>query len=264
MDMTQEARTRFWPGVVAGGLAGALARELDLASAVSYWGDRQILVVAAALLGGLLALTRLRPFLHATLAVVAALWLLVCFTPLTSALARGLVRSDPVQAGDAVFVFGSTIQVDGDPSDDAASRLLRAVQLLADDKAPRLVLSELPPPAGRYGPLAQAWMGSLHVERELLTVGPVHNTREEALEVAALARARGFHRILAVTSPTHTRRACAALEQAGLSVVCVPSVETRFDLEALELPGDRVKSFGTIAHERLGWLVYARRGWVRP
>src|SRR5262249_36979889 len=253
-----------WSGVVAGGLAGSLGQQMELMSAVSYWGDRQILVVAAALLGGLLALTRLRPLLYVTLGLAAALWLLVCFTPLTSALARGLVRSEPEQAGDAVFVFGSTIQVDGDPSDDAAIRLFRALQLLADDKAPRLILSELAPPAGRYAPLARAWMGSMHVERELLTVGPVRNTRDEALAVAALSPERGFHRILAVTSPTHTRRACSSLEQEGLSVVCLPSVETRFDLETLDRPGDRVRSFGPIVHERIGWLVYSRRGWVRP
>ena len=261
--MTEEARTRLWAGVVAGGLLGALGRELDLVSAVSYWGDRQILVVAAALLGGLLALTRLRPLLYAALLAMAALWLVVCFTPVTGALTRGLVRSDPVAAGDAVFVFGSTIQVDGDPSEDAAIRLFRALQLLADDKAPRLILSELQPPAGRYAPLARAWMDSMHVERELLTVGPVRNTREEAVQVGALARARGFRRILAVSSPTHTRRACAALEREGLDVVCVPAIETRFDLETLERPGDRIKSFGPIVHERVGWLVYSRRGWVR-
>lgn len=264
--MTEEARgrTRFWGGVIAGGLVGALGRELDLPSVVSYWSDRQVLVVAAAVLGGLLALTRLRPLLHVVLVVTAALWLAVCFTPLTALLARGLVRSDPVVPADAVFVFGSRIQSDGDPSGEAAIRLQRGLQLLAEDKAPRLILSELPAPSGRYEPVARAWMASLHVERELLTVGPITTTHEEAVAVAALARARGFKRLLAVTSPTHTRRACSALEHEGVSVVCVPAVETQFDLETLDLPGDRARAFSRITHERVGWLVYARRGWVGP
>jgi uncharacterized SAM-binding protein YcdF (DUF218 family) len=66
-----------------------------------------------------------------------------------------------------------------------------------------------------------------------------------------------------VTSPTHSRRACAAFEREGLAVVCVPAVETQFDVESLEKPNDRVRAFGPVIHERLGLLVYRRRGWIR-
>jgi uncharacterized SAM-binding protein YcdF (DUF218 family) len=65
-----------------------------------------------------------------------------------------------------------------------------------------------------------------------------------------------------VTSPTHTRRAAAALEKQGLEVVAVPAVETRFDLEQLDWPGDRRQAFAGIAHERIGIVVYRRRGWI--
>ncbi len=254
---------RFWEGLLLGALAGEFAREMDLPGLVSFAGDRQYVILAAALLGGLMALTRLRLVLLAGVAGLAVLWLAVCFTPLTGWLARGLVRRDSLQPADAVFVFGSRLQTDDDPSPAAASRLWRGLELLARDQAPRLILSELPPPVGRYEPTARAWMASLGLERELLTVGPVTNTRQEAVLVAALCRARGFERLLLVTSPTHTRRACATLEREGLSVVCVPSVETQFDLETLDYPGDRVKAFGAVIHERLGLWVYRRRGWIR-
>jgi uncharacterized SAM-binding protein YcdF (DUF218 family) len=69
-------------------------------------------------------------------------------------------------------------------------------------------------------------------------------------------------RVLAVTSPTHTRRAAATLEKQGLAVISVPSIETNFDLERLRHPGDRRRAFGAIAHERLGLVVYRRRGWI--
>jgi len=45
-------------------------------------------------------------------------------------------------------------------------------------------------------------------------------------------------------------------------VIAVPSIETRFDLERLNYPADRRQAFATIAHERLGLLVYRRRGWI--
>ncbi len=35
-----------------------------------------------------------------------------------------------------------------------------------------------------------------------------------------------------------------------------------FDLERLRFPGDRRRAFGPIMHERIGLLVYRRRGWI--
>jgi uncharacterized SAM-binding protein YcdF (DUF218 family) len=106
-------------------------------------------------------------------------------------------------------------------------------------------------------------MSSLRNDRELLTVGPVGDTRQEAVAVGELCRARGFARLLVVTSPTHSRRACAALEREGLSVTCVPAIETQFDLETLDYPGDRVKAFSAVMHERLGLWLYRGRGWLK-
>jgi len=168
-----------------------------------------------------------------------------------------------VRPADAVYVLASSIQEDNDPGAGAASRLWRGLELLARDQAPVLILSELKPPNGRYEPVARNWMAAVHIDRELIVLGPTTNTRNEALAVAALSRARGFERLLVVTSPTHTRRACAAFEREGLSVVCVPAIETQFDLETLDRPTDRAKAFGSVMHERLGLWVYRRRGWIR-
>jgi uncharacterized SAM-binding protein YcdF (DUF218 family) len=68
--------------------------------------------------------------------------------------------------------------------------------------------------------------------------------------------------VLAVTSPSHTRRAAATLEKQGLVAVSVPAVETSFDLETLDRPGDRRRAFAPLAHERIGLVVYRRRGWI--
>jgi uncharacterized SAM-binding protein YcdF (DUF218 family) len=87
-------------------------------------------------------------------------------------------------------------------------------------------------------------------------------THDEAVALARLCRERGWRRVLAVTSPTHTRRAASTLEKAGLEVISVPSIETDFDLERLVWPKDRRRAFPKIAHERIGLLVYRHRGWI--
>jgi uncharacterized SAM-binding protein YcdF (DUF218 family) len=106
-------------------------------------------------------------------------------------------------------------------------------------------------------------MAHLGLEHELLTVGPVRSTREEALLVAKLFRERGMRRVLLVTSPTHSRRAAAAFERERLEVVSSPATETRFDLERLSEPDERLFAFGTLLHERVGLQVYRWRGWIQ-
>lgn len=249
-------------GLVVGALVGFVAVDLSLTSLVSFYGDKSYLVPAFALLGSLAWLTPLRRLFAAAAVLHALLWLAVCFTPLCERLADGLVRRDAVENADAVFVFASRIQEDGDPTTDAMSRLLKGIELMAEGRAPFLVVSEVPPPAGSYAPLARAWLQALARRGELLQVGRIVNTHDEAVALAALARERGLRRVLAVTSPTHTRRAAAALEKQGLVAIAVPAVETNFDLERLRFPGDRRRAFGPIAHERVGLIVYRRRGWI--
>jgi uncharacterized SAM-binding protein YcdF (DUF218 family) len=249
-------------GLAVGALAGFVALDLNLLSLVSYWGDKSFLVPASAAAGALLWLTPLRRFVGVAVALLALLWLAVAFTPLTRAMRDSLVRRDEVQAADAVFVFGSRIQLDGEPSSDAMSRLFRGLELVADGRAPRLVVSELPPPFPAYAPLARDWVGRFAPAVEVLSFGPIRNTHDEAVHLAALFRQRGWKRVLAVTSPTHTRRAAECLEKEGLDVVSVPAIETDFDVERLERPEDRRAAFRTIAHERLGLVVYRWRGWV--
>jgi uncharacterized SAM-binding protein YcdF (DUF218 family) len=250
-------------GLGAGALAGLVTVDLNLPSLVSWYGDRSYLVPAAAAAFALAWLTPVRKAAGLVVALLALLWAVVAFTPVAPWLADGLVRRDPVEAADAVFVFASRVQRDGDPTSDAMSRLLKGVELVAEGRAPRLVVSEVPPPAGAYAPLARAWVQTLARRGEVLSVGRIVNTRDEALAVARLFRERGWTRVLAVTSPTHTRRAAAALEREGLVVFAVPAVETRFDLERLDWPGDRRAAFAAVAHERIGLIVYRRRGWIR-
>ncbi len=261
--MAESRRAQAVTGLVVGALAASFVVDLNLPSLISYPGDRSFLLPGFAVAGAIAWLVPLlRRLVAAGTVLLAALWLVVCFTPLTQRMAEGLVRRDPIENADAVFVFASRVQEDGDPTTDAASRLLKGIELMAEGRAPLLVVSEIPAPAGSYAPLARTWLARFARQGEVLRIGPIVNTHDEAVALAALCRERGIRRILAVTSPTHTRRAAATLEKQGLVAISVPSVETNFDLEQLRLPGDKRRAFGVIAHERLGLVVYRRRGWI--
>ena len=97
---------------------------------------------------------------------------------------------------------------------------------------------------------------------ELVVLQSVRNTHDETTGAADYLKTRGLTRIIVTSSPTHTFRAAALLEKAGMDVLATPARETTFDLENLDRSEERLKAFGVIAHERLGILVYRRRGWI--
>ncbi|HWX25597.1 MAG TPA: YdcF family protein [Vicinamibacteria bacterium] len=252
-------------GLVLGVLLGLLLLPLGVPSVVSGWDEFWVSVPLAALGGALLAPHRLgRRLLSAATLIAAIVWAVVVFTPFTLWFTRGLCRVDTPQPADAVFVFSSRVQHDGELTSVAMARLVHGLELLGEGLAPRLVLSELGRPGRSYSAAARTLMDHLGLHQEILTIGPVWNTHDEAVRLAALARSRGWTRILAVTSPLHSRRACSALEAQGLAVVSSPAMETSFDLETLDREDERMASFRATFHERLGLFVYRWRGWLAP
>lgn len=251
--------------MAVGLLCGLLAKSLGLRGVFSYWGTVAPLVVGATLVGALLWNTRARALLEFTTAILACLWMGVAFTPLCRWMVRPLVRADRIAPADAIFVLSSNVQYDDEPSPAALSRGTRGLELLGEGGAPRLYLSELGHPAGSYRAYLQGSarrMGVAHAG-QIFAVGPVQNTHDEALRIAALFREKGWRRLLLVTSPTHSRRAAATFERAGVpEVISVPAVETLFDVQMIYLSDERIEAFGAIAHEWLGLWVYALRGWT--
>lgn len=251
-------------GAAVGALAALLAADLGLYGALSYWGDSAPFVVAGAAVGATAWTTRLRILPVAAAGTLGALWLVVAFTPLASFMTRDLVRRDPPRQADAVVVLSSNLQDDGDPTPVELQRLVRGIELVAQGHAPRLVVTELQPPAPPHAEQARAACQRLGVVCDVASAGLARNTYDEAVGTAQLFRTRGWRRLLLVTSPAHSRRAAATFEAQGLEVVSVPSLETRYDLEKLAKPRERLDAFGSALHERLGLLLYARRGWLRP
>jgi uncharacterized SAM-binding protein YcdF (DUF218 family) len=249
-------------GAALGALGAFFARDLDLATLVSYAGVRTPGIVLGALVGSLVWVSPLRRGLAWLVGVLGLAFLIVAFTPLCAWMYAGLPRRDALVPGDAVFVSASRLQSDGELTTSAMNRLVHGLEVIGSGSAGRLILSELRPPQRSYAAAARSMMGRLGLHPELLVVGPVDNTRDEAVAVAALCRQRGLRRLIVVTSPPHSRRAAATLEHEGIAVVSSPCMETRFDLERLDRADERLGSFGDVLHERVGLFVYARRGWI--
>ncbi|MEO8501500.1 MAG: YdcF family protein, partial [Vicinamibacteria bacterium] len=245
-------REQTMSGAMVGLLGALLARDLDLTSLVSFWGDRHVLLPIGAIVGALCAPTRLRKPFYAANAGLALLWIVVAYGPVSRMLASGLVRSDALRPADAVLVLGTRMQTDGDPTTAQMSRLFRGLELVKDGLAPRLMITELPPPYARQRPFAESMLARFKPEVELVDLGVTFNTHDEAMAAAAYLKTRGLRRIIVTTSPTHAFRGAALLEAQGLEVMAAPARETRFDLETLDRADERLLAFGAEIHERLG------------
>lgn len=259
--MTTREQAAF--GTALGLAGGGLVRDLDLTTLVSFWGDRLVLLPLGAIIGALCAVTRLRKALYAVTAGLALLWIAVAYGPLSRMVLSGLVRSDTLRPADAVLVLGTRMQTDGDPTSAQMSRLLRGLELVKDGLAPRLIITELPPRYASQRPFVEALLARFKPDVEIVDLGPTFNTHDEAVMTAEYLKKRGLRRIIVTSSPTQTFRGAALLEAQGLEVMATPARETRFDLENLDRPEERLMSFGSAIHERLGILVYRQRGWIR-
>ena len=266
---TVKAPTPWWQrlvlGLLLGAVAGLIIKDLNLPAMLSYWRPRAPVVAGVTILFALLFLTRVRWLVVAMTVLLAGTWIAAAFSPVSLRLLPRVLRSDalpPNVQADAIFVFASSLQLDGDPSPVDMARLERGFELLSEKRAPRLIVSELAPPYDLQAKLAKAWAPHFANGGEILAVGPVVNTHDEAVLVADLFRKNGWKKVIAVTSPTHSKRASAVLEKQGLEVIAAPCVETRFDLSHLDSPDDRQQAFSAIIHDVLGLWMYRLRGWI--
>jgi uncharacterized SAM-binding protein YcdF (DUF218 family) len=217
---------------------------------------------AAGVAGAVLSLARLQSTLWAAGAGVAVLIALVTGTPISGMALQGILRSDPLAPCDAAYVLGSSLHPDGSlPTADQA-RLLHAYALIGQGTAPRLLVTRLQGTAPSYLPAISRQMRMLGLGFPVEEAGEAVNTHDEAVNLARIARERGWKRILLISTPSHMRRAGAVFERAGVPVVCSPCPETRYDIRDPQGPDGRLAVFRDWLREAVGYEVYRFRRWV--
>jgi uncharacterized SAM-binding protein YcdF (DUF218 family) len=97
----------------------------------------------------------------------------------------------------------------------------------------------------------------------VIFVDSVFTTRTEATRMAAIARANHWATLAVVTSPMHTRRACATFEAVGLRVVCVPAAVRGSGLYPGANAEGRLRVFRSWLYEMFASATYKSRGWIR-
>jgi uncharacterized SAM-binding protein YcdF (DUF218 family) len=245
------------------------------AVAAHYLGVQQLLRIPnvalflpAGILGGLMGPTRLRPLLWIAAGPIAVLALAITYTPLVSALAEPLVRRDPIPPHvDAIAALSQGLTPDGQMRGATLDHLLSALQLARDGRASAVFASqERRAFSGRSisdsADLRQI-VQAFAVPVEMIFVDSVVTTRTEALRVRAIANQRGWSTLAVVTSPLHSRRACATFEAVGFKVVCVPASSRQHVVPEARHPEDRLRTFRSWLYETFAGATYKSNGWIR-
>lgn len=251
-------------GVAVGAACGLILSDLGIPQILGV-GRFDVLLLAA-VIGGGLGVTRFR---KALVWIAAFLLIFLCGVGYTGAIrepVRRLVRSDPPPPqADAIVVLSAGVTPDGMLPQQGLDRLLKGLDLVKAGVAQRIVITRERKRVGDAWVTSeadQARLLALGGAAHVISTGTVTSTREEALRVAEMSRSRGWTRIVLVTSPFHSRRACATFEKAGVTLSCVPGESRDVAVKSLAGPETRVRAFGLWLYELAGALRYWQAGWI--
>jgi uncharacterized SAM-binding protein YcdF (DUF218 family) len=218
------------------------------------------------LLGALLAITRYRFFAPVAAILLLTLTLIVSYTTVIVEPSRALIRRDSLPpSADAVVALSGGVTSDGYLTQQGADRTLKAVELVERGIAPVLLFTREERKTRGFSLSSaedQARFAHLAHLSSILSTRKVKNTRDEAMAVSGVARYRGWKHIVLVTSPFHSRRACATFEKVGLTVSCIPSDSRDVAVNGLAHAHDRIVAFSLWLYETAGTLRYRQAGWI--
>lgn len=253
-------------------LHGALVALLMLATmsvlglAVALGFARPLSIPISMLIGAVLARWFLRHMLMVLLLamLIAAIGI---WSPIVPALARPFVRNDTVDLTqvDAVFVFSNSVNSHGLVSGEGVDRLLTGIALRARRPELPLLVSTVRSTDRANG------ISSVADQRAVIALAPatgptewidsVYSTRDEAIKLSRRAFLQRWKRVAVVTSPMHTRRACATVEGLGLPVTCVAAAWRPAGWPP-RTARDRIVVMQRLTYELLAWAQYRVSGWA--
>lgn len=250
-------------GLLLGFLGLATAAVLGLITPSLEHGTRLGAPLAIALLWSRPGLTR--GLVAIPLVGLALLMALTIWTPLPSWIHQQLTVDDGPGQADAIVVLSASTTA-ATMNVRSLERFAHGVALLHEGRAPTIVFTGAPRHGVNYfNTMAPDLMKRLGLDTTRvtpfagLTHPPAYNTYGEAQAIAAMAQTHGWQRIILVTSPTHTRRAKATFEKAGLSVLsspCPTDTQPFTGMSALR----RLEAVRPAMREIVGLLTYRLRG----
>ena len=250
-----------------GAAAGFTLAELGLGGVIRGVGTTSLVALssaAGALIGGL-EKSRILVVIDGFL---LAIYFLVAWTPFAATVSSRWVRVDSIPSRvDAVVILSSGILSNGAMDVHGVDRILTGVELLNRRLAPRLVSTRV---GHRY---RQGMVTSDDEQYRFIAfaapiplwhvVDSVYSTRDEATGSAKFLLPQGARRIAVVTSPMHTRRACATFEKLGFIVTCVAAREHEAVTIAPQTSHDRIATLREYLYEVLGTVKYRSAGWMQ-
>jgi uncharacterized SAM-binding protein YcdF (DUF218 family) len=251
-------------GAIVGTLCAVVAHVLGVQQLLRR--PELVLYIPSALAGAVLGSTRLRPLLLIVGGILALICIAVAYTPLVSAVGRPLIRRDSIPARvDAIAVLSAGFTPDGMMRRETLERLLSGLTLARRGLAAVLLVSM--ERSTNRSPVSdsadiQSVISLTGGGARTILVDSVTTTRTEALRMRAIARANGWQTLAVVTSPLHTRRACATFEAVGFRVVCVPATVRESGMTSGSIAEDRLRDFRSWLYETFATDSYRRRGWI--
>jgi len=226
------------------------------------------LFLPAAVIGGVIGPTRLRPLLWIVAFPIAVIAIAVVYTPLVSILSAPLVRRDTLPARvDAIATLSNGVALGGRMRSTTLDRVLSGLDLARAGLASAVLVSE---ERHRRGGLVVSdsadlrdFAGRFGSSAEIIFVDSVFSTRTEALQMRRIAWPRGWRTVAVVTAPLHSRRACATFEAVGFKVVCAPAVSRDNVVPGAQAPRDRLRAFRSWLYETFATATYKSNGWIR-
>jgi uncharacterized SAM-binding protein YcdF (DUF218 family) len=182
-----------------------------------------------------------------------------------------------LSVADVVLVLGGGVQMSrfdefGFAAQAGWSRILTGLELIRQGRAKTLVLGgSYPYPGKPQEPgmtAVEDWLKAWGLTKcEVIDLGICYNTHDEAVAFKKLKQFKDWNSIILVTSALHLSRAAALFHKLG---ILVEPIAADFEVYGVsqDLPfsvfprQQRFRLLGLYLHEKIGWLVYARRGWV--
>ncbi len=223
-------------------------------------------LLPAALLGAIVYHGRLRAIMWAIPGAFAFMIAVISYTPIMRDSTRSLIRQDVVTDVDAVVVLSSRVSDDELLDQQGLDRLIAGIQLAQSQGNRPLILTRT---------RVKGWERTVDSQpdqqrllrlgtglTDVILTGYPEDTHDEALLTLSVARKRGWQKVAVVTSPFHSRRACATFEKQGFLVVCVPALSRDVAVNTMMRGPDRLRAFQLWLYESIGTSEYRRRGWI--